>query len=65
MDENLGVVIEDKEVNYWKKALLESEVMLEKLKSSLKYEEAVNEMCKAKLQGAELNAQADMLANGV
>jgi hypothetical protein len=51
-----SVVIEDSEVAYWKKAFNESNVMLEKLESSLKYEKAVNEMCAAKLAIAQNNA---------
>lgn len=42
-----------KEQAYWTKALAESEETMEKLQSALKYESAVNEMCKAKLKAAK------------
>ena len=51
-----SVVIEDSEVVYWKKALNESSIMLEKLESSLKYEKAVKEMCSQQLAQAQKNA---------
>jgi hypothetical protein len=47
------IVVLSEEEAYWTKLLKESDTMLERLNSSLKFESACNEMIKAKLEKAK------------
>lgn len=54
--DDLQIVIEDKEVAYWKKAKEESNSTIERLESALKFERATLKMIERELADAEANS---------
>lgn len=47
----------ESDIDYWQKALNESDQTLTRLKAAIRYETAVNDMCREKLESAKEDAK--------